>query len=183
LNWDTDEYLGLKPSATDWARLAAYIDGEGCISLAPRQTPKGKSLTFYGKVVVTNTDIRLANWCLKNFGMKFFVKGHGWAGERGQSWKDCYFAQACSYKAAWILRNCLPWFLLKREQAEVVLAHQETTKVGTWERGPGVKTPQDLLDYRMSLKNKLLELNKRGSGANQVADIVMLTTNISKSVN
>lgn len=164
LDWDSDEYIGLKPTETDWARLAAYIDGEGCIQLSPRQTPNMKSLTLCGKVAVTNTDGRLALWCLETFGMKFYKKGHNWAGSRAieRNWKDCYFSQAIGYRAAWVCHNCLPWFLLKREQAETLLEHQATTRVGVWERGSGVTTPQELLDYRMSLKSKMHDLNKRG---------------------
>jgi len=144
----------------DWARLAIFIDGEGSINLVPRRTDTGDTMTFCGKVVVTNTDPRLAKWCLDTFGMKFY--SHGNNRNSNPRWKPCYFAQACGYKAAWILLNCLPYFILKREQAEVVLAHQETTQVGTWNRGSGVKTPTDILQFRLELKRQLTELNRRG---------------------
>jgi hypothetical protein len=165
LYWDSEKYLGLSPSPYDWARLAAYIDGEGSINLSPRKVPRMKSITFCGRVVIVNTDFRLASWCADTFGMVLFIKRHSKNQDlqaKERNWKDCYYAQACGYRAAWILRNCLSWFLLKREQAEVVLSHQETTKVGTWERKSGVATPQDLLDYRMSLKDRLTDLNRRG---------------------
>lgn len=160
--WRGLEYLGFKPKDSDWIRLAAYIDGEGSINLTPRPTDTGSTLTLCGKVVVTNTDPRLSKWCLETFGMKVSWRRGTIKDPRAVNWKPCYVAQACAYKAAWILQNCLPWFLLKREQAQVVLDHQETTQVGTWARGKGVKTPQDILQYRKSLKEKLTELNKRG---------------------
>jgi hypothetical protein len=154
--------MGMRPDSHDWARLAAYIDGEGSINLSPRATNTGRTQTFCAKVVVTNTDFRLAEWCQRTFQMKFY--GHSNNSERRHSpnWKSCYYAQACGYKAAWILLNCLPWFVLKREQAEVVLQHQETLNPDMFERGSGMKTPQHVLDIRIGFKKRLAELNKRG---------------------
>lgn len=157
-NWDADSYLGLTPDSHDWARLAAFIDGEGSIGLSPRKTPLMKSMTFCGKAVVTNTDFRLIVWCHETFGMPFSE-----AKRNHPVWKKAYHASAGGYRAAWILRNCLPWFLLKKQQAEIVLEHQRTTKVGTWNRGSGVSTPQDILQYRLALKQRLGDLNKRGN--------------------
>src|SRR5258705_8131274 len=112
-NWKSVEYLGLRPTTIDWARLAAYIDGEGSINLSPRRTNTGKSLTLCAKVVVTNTDFRLAKWCLDTFGMKYYEHSNNTSSKRSVNWASCVYAQACGYKASWILLNCLPWFLLK----------------------------------------------------------------------
>lgn len=168
MEWRGEEYLGLRPSTTDWARLAAYIDGEGSINLSPRLTGQSKSLTLCGKVVVTNTDFRLIKWCSETFGMSFHTRSFEWAGGRADKWKPCYWANANGYRAAWILNQCLPWFLMKREQALVVLEHQQTTAVGYWGRGKGVQTPTDILAYRQSLKDKLTQLNRRGPN-NEIA--------------
>jgi hypothetical protein len=163
MEWKSEEYLGLRPDSHDWARLAAYIDGEGSINLTPRRTNTGKSMTYCAKVVVTNTDFRLAKWCLDTFGMKFYShSNNSLPASRNQNWALCVYAQACGYKAAWILRNCLPWFVLKMAQAEVVLAHQETIGPDVWQRGPGLTTPDDILHLRAELKQQLLQLNKRG---------------------
>lgn len=160
--WRGPSYLGFTPTDMDWARMAAYIDGEGAISLSPRRTNTGFSQTFCGKVIVTNTDIRLAEWCKATFGMKYFGHGRAWAGERSAKWKPCWFAQASSFKAAWILHNCLPWFLLKREQAEVVIEHQASTIPDMFVRAQGNRTPGHVLEYRAMLKSRLTELNRRG---------------------
>jgi hypothetical protein len=105
--------------------------------------------------------------------MKFYSKNTAWGGDRAERWKDCYYAQACGYKASWILRNCLEWFILKGAQAEVVLAHQRTIGPDVWKRGPGVTTPQNILDIRASLKSKLAELNRRGPKPDSVTKKVM----------
>ncbi len=159
-NWRSDSYLGLIPDSHDWDRLAAYIDGEGTISLSPRKVPGMKSLTLCGKVVVTNTNFALTVWCSETFGMKFYVKRHG---DLGRGWKDCYYSQAVGYRAAWLLYNCRQWLLLKGEQADLVMEHQDSTKVGTWERGSGVATPANLLEFRDGLRERLKRLNARGS--------------------
>lgn len=89
------------------------------------------------------------------------------------NWRGCWYAQACGYKASWILRNCLSWFKLKRSQAEVVLEHQQTTKAGTFKRGQGITTPQNILDYRLELKRRLTELNRRGPENRTITNKVM----------
>lgn len=48
------------------------------------------------------------------------------------------------------------------DRDKLVIEHQKTTKVGTWERASGKATPQDIFEYRMSLKKRISELNKRG---------------------
>jgi hypothetical protein len=167
-HWKSEEYLGLKPTSHDWARLAAYIDGEGSINLS-LSSRKGTNKTFSlcARVVVTNTDSRLAKWCLDNFGMRFYGHSNNTSPRRSDSWKGCYYAQACGYKAAWILYNCVSWFILKREQAEVVMAHQETIGPDVWQRGSGEKTPQHIIDIRLGYKRRLNELNKRGPSNSQ----------------
>jgi hypothetical protein len=74
------------------------------------------------------------------------------------------------FQAAWVLRNCLPWFLMKQEQAKVVIEHQESTTPDNFNRGSGIRTPQDILEYRQMLKNRITELNKRGASTIDLPD-------------
>ncbi len=165
MEWESPTYMGFTPTSHDWARLAAYIDGEGSINFSPRQSRvPGQSMTLMGRVDVTNTDIRLIQWCANTFGMGWRGKPHspGKRSGKEQNWKPCYHATSTSFRAAWLMHNCLPWFILKRAQASILIEHQTTTVVGLWERGVARKTPQDILKYRLSLKHKLAELNRRG---------------------
>ena len=157
-NWKSPEYLGLRPSELDWARLSAFIDGEGCISFSPRDTDTGGTLTLCGRVTVTNTDARLIAWLAETFGMTFYRRAR-----KSDKWKPVYWAQASGYRACWVVLNCSPWLMLKREQAELLLKHQET--MGSFERGSGIKTPDNVLEFRASLNTKMHKLNRRGPAA------------------
>lgn len=166
-DWSGESYLGLTPTSHDWARLAAYLDGEGCIRLGMRgqggkHKAAGYTPCFYAYSVVTNTDPRLPAWCSATFGMRVYGKSQRWAGSLAANWKGCFFAQASGFRACWILQNCMPWFILKRAQAEIVLEHQKTTIADGFGRTPGSRLPQDILEYRRSLKEKISTLNKRG---------------------
>jgi hypothetical protein len=100
--------------AIDWARLAAYIDGEGSIQIRPHRARSNHALN----ISITNTDYRLLVWLESNFGGKIYkvvgckttTKKHVWRWE----------ARAAGCRP--ILEGCLPYFIVKREQAEIAIA-------------------------------------------------------------
>lgn len=98
------------PSKSDYARLAAYIDGEGCIRISRS-----------GELVIriANTDIRLPMWCKATFSgfTGIHSKGNG-------KWKPAYFWGITGNAASFILKQCLPYFIIKREQAELAIRSQ-----------------------------------------------------------
>jgi hypothetical protein len=104
----------------DWARLAAYIDGEGCISVT-RVVMKGKP-RLYLQVVVTNCDFRLLEWIGNRFGGA--VQERPTNNIRKGRWSRSFRWITTNKVAAKILEGCLPFFVIKREQAEIGLAHQ-----------------------------------------------------------
>jgi hypothetical protein len=145
----------------DWARLAAYIDGEGNVDIAVQvhKPPfEGRGRYGYAKITVSNTDPRLTQWLLKNFGGSIQVrKTHSTRSGRQQRWKPCYNWVLSNTRAALLLRGCLPYFIIKREQAELAIAFQATVV------RCGVKgTPQHVLEHRAELKAKLRALTARG---------------------
>lgn len=142
------------PSTTDWARLAAFIDGEGCVSIQTSATTiKGKKYrTHVLRISVYNCNPKLAVWCRATFGSRIHPRK-----ARKSNWKPGFEWVAQSDIAAWVLHGCLPYFLLKREQAEVALAFQETKKSY---RRQGV--PSEVLRDRNNLQGQMASLNKRG---------------------
>ncbi len=148
---------------TDWARLAAFIDGEGCIHSAltvHKPSVKWKnSRTHYEyiKITVTNTDPRLSQWIVNTFGGGN-IQHHTNNKRKNTNWKSCFFWSVSSEKAAAILRGVMPYLLLKKDQAEIALVIQ-STMCRSGRRG----TPQHVIDHRTELRNKLHVLNARGT--------------------
>lgn len=108
-------------SVIDWARLAAYIDGEGHIALNANRMSAGKSYAYL-RVVVTNTDPRLIIWLQRTFGGGVLKVKRPAA----LHWRRCFKWTASCRHAEAILRGCLPYFITKRDQADIALAFQAT---------------------------------------------------------
>lgn len=138
--------------------MASFLDGEGSILI---NTQKAKRVTrgWYLRITIANTDIRLMEWCKQRFGgvyrdantAKYYV---------GKNWKTAYHWSLGGYPAAWVLRNCLPFFVLKAEQAEIGIALQES--IGPRSTGRNKVLSNKELDHRRNLKRRLLVLKARG---------------------
>lgn len=138
----------------DWARLAAFIDGEGHIRcVAKTQKVKGKVyLHDYIEVGVSNTDPRLALWLTGKFGGSI----QNIAAQNSRCRKGFYWVVGAA-QAADVLRGAMEYFILKKDQADLAMAFYATMK------RRGVKgTPQSVRDERAALKNKLRSLTARG---------------------
>jgi hypothetical protein len=109
-----------------WARLAAYIDGEGHISITYGTTQKRhkstQALRRYLRVMVTNTDPRLIRWLLKNFGGSI---GH-YSHPKTSHWRHTLKWGVACRQAESILIGCWPYFITKKDQAEIAIAFQST---------------------------------------------------------
>jgi hypothetical protein len=158
--WKVPSFDGLCPNVLDWARAAAYIDGEGSVLINPRRHRKDYSTEasgFYLKITVANTDIRLLMWFKENFGgtvkdsntEKYY---------EGKNWKRAYNWSASSSRASWILFNCLPYFILKGEQAGIGIQLQESMGVTMH----GRSLSPEMVERRRSLKKQLLILKAKG---------------------
>lgn len=137
------------PSVADWARLAAYIDGEGCIWLKlHRQFYKHLNRSyerFYAVVTVVNTDPRLAVWLKATFGG--FTRHER---TKNPKHRDRFIWEIICGPAAEALRGCYPYMVIKREQAEVVFAFQETVgRPGQHGHGPEVHQLRNELRQRL----------------------------------
>lgn len=145
------------PTNTDWARLAAYIDGEGCISVqvagyARKRRSRDLRGRFILSIVIGNTDIRLPIWCKETFGLGHLERNHKTsAGKPFFSWK------VTSAAAEIVLKNCLPYFVVKVDQARIGLALRSTVNTGKGRKS--VLTPT-IIAERESLKLQLSALHK-----------------------
>ncbi len=145
----------VEPTEIDFARLAAYVDGEGSILISERHYKTSPYPGMYIILVVSNTDPRLLIWCKERFGGTFQVGDH--AKVRLMDYKIPYKWHVSCNQAASIIEKCLPYFIVKKEQADVALAFQKTVKYG---RGRGVKLTDGERSFRESCKEKLKELRQ-----------------------
>lgn len=144
------------PTEIDYARLAAFIDGEGCICIC--RTGRKHKLDVH----VTNTNFILLNWCMQTFG--------GWT-TPNKGKKQTEKRKALGYwriyrrQAASLLRLCLPYFIIKREQAEVAIRFQETFQTMSI-RGKRMKgvyfLPDEVLVAREAMRVCMRGLNRKG---------------------
>jgi hypothetical protein len=103
------------------AYIAGIIDGEGCITIKKtKQKYHRIGFRFEVNLTVVNTDFRLLDW-LKN------IIGKGRVSEKPLNFSICsnpsrtWFWVTTSQQARIILERCLPYFVIKREQAELAI--------------------------------------------------------------
>jgi len=145
-------------SQVDWARFAAFLDGEGSISIAHAvhkdpKFPGARTHYEYVRLTIANTDPRLINWLVETFGGK--VRSRIYV--RNAKWKPAFWWTSSCKRATELLTHALPYFLLKRERAELAIALQ-ATMVHSGRRG----TPQAVIEQRQVIKTKLHLLNAKG---------------------
>lgn len=160
------------PSELDWARMAAYIDGEGSILINPRRSkarpddPAGAGV-FYLKVTVANTDVRLMEWIKHRFGGSWNEANTAKYYE-GRNAKTAYHWTASSGRAAWILYNCFKFFVIKQEQAEIGISLQESMHLFVRGTGGRKTLPDHLVKERRDLKRRLLILKSKGKVMSEI---------------
>ncbi len=145
-------------TSADWAKLAAYIDGEGYICLRG-----GRSHSQRLQLRIGNTDPRLTAWAMERFG------GTVRRATPHKSAKRIYWEwRVNGREAASILEKCLPHFVMKRDQAEIAIAFGRLLgwKIGQSEGGQGShhpRLPEDVLIQRKLLVMKLREVRENSA--------------------
>lgn len=146
-----------EPTSIDWARLAAFIDGEGCITIS-RMVNKSRRTaskwTSYGLMVqITNTDMRLNVW-LGRFDQDASYKKKSNVQSSFPNALPQHSWTVRGWKAHRILVHCLPYFVLKLDQAERGIAFQESK----WQWGRGTKVSPEVKAAWDADYHKLREL-------------------------
>jgi hypothetical protein len=149
-------------SQIDLARLAAYVDGEGQISInAYHMTHRNGRRSQHTRAVikVSNSDIRLIDWITNLVGVGTIHANMRTKRADERNWKPVYNWTCQNAKACQVIEAVLPYLILKRDQAEAVLAHQRLILTRT-NRRFGI--PPENLEQRMHLVSRVRTLNKRG---------------------
>lgn len=158
-------------SEVDWARLAAYIDGEGTIMISRTQLKRGRQMPlFVLTLVVANTDMRLLRWLSETFtGEHIFSQSAKQRSFRA-SWskKTCYSWRLFEKRAAQVLERVRPYLICKREQADTALAYRALRDCGS----KGHKLTLSDIQERDIFRDKMRALN-----GSKISGVTQETTN------
>jgi len=144
-------------SMLDWAKMAAYIDGEGSIYISSAQKHARNFPVFTLGLNVSNTDRRLVEWCKSIFGGSIKTKTHPRTKRRTSYIWICYSDHAVA-----VLNGCIPHFVIKKRQAMTAVAFQCLSNIRSDEDrrffSPGVRKVRAILcDHLHALKEPKLE--------------------------
>lgn len=154
-------------SSIDLAYMAGIIDGEGCISARRRSHRKGKRPNSTPTLAIANTHRGLLEWVTVKFGGNICSPRNQ---IRRPTHKQIYqwsMEGSCVYD---LLRLVLPYLVVKRNQAEVVMEMVEIKDNASPENGgtcAGIGgTGSDYTDHTFDklddLWAKIQKLNQRG---------------------
>ena len=145
--------------------LAGLFDGEGCISIIcakkGAKNPRSQSPAYELKLHIRMTDSRpikaFSDYFAKHFKGGFIARQETKKPERHKP-TYCF---ACSHtKAENIIKELLPYFICKREQAELALEFQQYIKESKCQGKIGLnrkKVPDNILakrhQYYLQMKN------------------------------
>ena len=106
-----------------WSYLAAIIDGEGTIAINKHNKPgrAGVNQSYAVEMTVVNTDKRLMDFLIKNFGGQYYTRpSRDPRHKPAMAWRP---TGAKNRKL--LLLGVLPYMLLKAEQAKLALLYLE----------------------------------------------------------
>jgi len=149
------------------AYLAGLIDGEGCISICRRKHKQKKSDNWYyePQVIIANTDKRMVDFAIDLCG--------GWVAipkKIKDHHKQQYHWKITGDDMRQLLSDVLPYLILKKKQAEIVLSFPNYQH----ERRNG-RTKEEL-DKQENLWREMKQLNCKGMTS-------VVTGRVERSVN
>lgn len=138
------------------AYIAGIIDGEGSITISRKIDKTMRAGVAYRPYVpVTNTDRRLLDWLFETTGLGNVRPN---AIPKNPNHKPSWRWELWSQQAHQLLLNILPYLILKKEQAILLIEFMERVRYGVGRNG----LTDDELKFQSDIYNKLVILNKRG---------------------
>lgn len=142
-------------SEVNWARLAAYMDGEGCFAISSsynrRRKNVAKSLNLY--IAIGNTDIRLCQWLEEHFGGS--TTAVRTTTKRYKEQKMCFTWRLSGYAIDNVLQGMFAYLVIKKEQAQIAMSFRATFGLDHKRPCHGNPLPQEVRDLREELKQEL----------------------------
>lgn len=134
--------------------LAGLLDGEGNVGLSRSRSRNARTWKYSPCVGVTNTYVDVLSFCKRVTGL-----GHLSPKKVEKlNWKVSYEWSIRSYEQQDFLTAVLPFLIIKRRQAELML---EFLTSCMWPIGRG-SPPEEIIVMRQVIFEEMAELNKRG---------------------
>lgn len=134
-------------SPIDWARIAAYIDGEGCIRIHQNSPHRKTGEIYHGVlIIIAQREPELPEWLMNTFG------GFLYRSKEREGKTTMFYWRASTVQAFEILKRCRPYMIVKGNQADVAIEYRETTG------GTGKKVPVETKLKREELRLRLYAL-------------------------
>lgn len=145
---------------TEWAYIAGIIDGEGCLGVYHRSSRnKGTrqvipSTSYRPRIQVVNTNLNLVLWIRDRLkGDIATYASHDSRRKTKYVWRNGAARSILS-----ICEHCLPYLVIKRKQAELVLRFPVDAVCNQWT----VEETRRIKIEKHNLYEETLRLNRRG---------------------
>jgi len=142
--------------------LAGLFDGEGCIYYNKKHDGKKRDTGINIGASISNTYKPIIERLYNEFGGYFRKRISKHKFETGRYRKTIYELVLLNAKAESFIRECLPYLIIKKERAELVLELRKNTN-----NYQGSIVPIREMKRRMSLIEKLSFLNKVGVSSSE----------------
>jgi hypothetical protein len=140
--------------SADLAYLAGIIDGEGSFAL---HYSKSRS-RMHVQLQIGNTDLRLMDWIRTKFGGSVTPERR-----TSSKWKLMFRWVAQSDTLSHLTRAVLPYLIVKRQQAELLLAFRATLALKLEKSYSTHAVSTQIFEQRLAIRDQLRVLNKRGA--------------------
>jgi hypothetical protein len=137
----------------DLAYFAGIIDGEGCFCLHNHGTHR-----FGAQLQVGNTDPRLLEWIQSRFGGSVNMERR-----TNKAHKPVWRWIAHVDNLTELITAILPFLIVKRDQADLMLAYRRTLAPKISTGRSTTKTPESVKRERSQIHLQLSTLNRRGT--------------------
>lgn len=126
--------------------MAGLMDGEGYFNIS--RTIRKPSCGYVPRIGIANTDRRLIDWIVENFGGKVVIRRPGkfpaqWGTRVRYEW------YLTGQHAISVCNLVIPYLVIKKERAEILIELQKLLSPGF--RGKGRGIPKENLEKRESL--------------------------------
>jgi hypothetical protein len=138
---------------TELAYLAGIIDGEGSIYVQGRI--RFKSIHYFPRFQIVNTDRKLMEWIHKTFGGLIYDKCRK---KHNPKWKMQIEWFTTRGLLDQLLPLIIPFLVTKKEHALILIEFRKTYVKKFGSQG----VPKEIQDFRIDCHNRLKLLNKRG---------------------